>query len=74
MDKALILAEGLYHSTDAKTAHGLVRLSNRYKIVGVIDSQFAGKDAGEVLDGKPRGIKIYASLKEALNEHKDFKF
>lgn len=74
MDRALILAEGLYHSTDAKTAHGLVRLSNRYKVVGVIDSQFAGRDAGEVLDGRPRGIKIYASLREALSEQKDVKY
>ncbi|QOJ78670.1 DUF1611 domain-containing protein [Infirmifilum lucidum] len=72
-DKALILAEGLYNSTDGKTAHGLVRKSLRYKIAGVIDSTLAGHDAGEVLDGRPRGIKIYASLEEALEEHPDTK-
>ncbi len=48
--EALILAEGKYDTSDAKTAHGLVRKSMRYKIVGVIDSRFAGMDAGEVLD------------------------
>lgn len=72
--EALILAEGLYSTNYAKTAHGLVRKSERYKIVGVIDSEFAGMDAGEVLDGKPRGIKIYSSLSEALEEHPETKF
>ncbi|MEZ0346801.1 MAG: DUF1611 domain-containing protein [Infirmifilum sp.] len=73
-DKALILAEGLYASTDGKTAHGLVRKSLKYKIVGVIDSTLSGRDAGEVLDGKPRGIKIYSNLSEALQEHPDVKY
>ncbi|MEM2678063.1 MAG: DUF1611 domain-containing protein, partial [Thermofilaceae archaeon] len=72
--KAVILAEGSYATTDAKTAHGLVRRSERYKIVGVIDSRLAGRDAGEVLDGKRRGIRIYASLEEALKEHPDVKY
>ena len=71
--EALILAEGKYDTSDAKTAHGLVRKSMRYKIVGVIDSRFAGMDAGEVLDGKRRGIKIYRSLDEALNERPNVK-
>jgi len=72
--KALILAEGLYGTTDGKTAHGLVRKSLRFRIVGVIDSTLAGRDAGEVLDGRPRGIKIYGSLEEALAEHPDAKY
>ena len=74
MENALILCEGLYTTSDAKTAHGLVRYSTRYKIVGVIDSSLAGKDAGEVLDGIYRGIKIYKDLKEALKENKDVKY
>jgi uncharacterized NAD-dependent epimerase/dehydratase family protein len=73
-EEALILAEGLYATTDGKTAHGLVRKSLRYKIVGVIDSTLAGRDAGEALDGRPRGIKIYASLREALREHPEAKW
>lgn len=67
--KALILAEGVYGSTDGKTAHGLVRRSERFEVLGVIDSEYAGMDAGVVLDGKPRGIKVYSSLEEALSEH-----
>jgi len=72
--EAVILAEGLYATTDAKTAHGLVRKSSKYRIVGVIDSKLAGRDAGEVLDGVRRGIRIYASLEEALREHPDVKY
>ncbi|MGC8647383.1 MAG: DUF1611 domain-containing protein [Candidatus Micrarchaeia archaeon] len=63
---ALILAEGLYGSTYGKTAHGLVRYSKRYKIIGVIDSNYAGLDAGYVLDGVKRDIPIFKSLDEAL--------
>ncbi|MCS7105453.1 MAG: DUF1611 domain-containing protein [Thermofilaceae archaeon] len=73
-EKALILAEGFYATTDAKTAHGLVRRSDRLVIVGVIDSKLAGRDAGEVIDGRRRGIKIYSSLEEALLEHPDVKY
>ena len=74
MDEAVVLTEGLFKSTDAKTAHGLIRHSYRYKIVGVIDSSFAGKDAGELLDGIKRDIKIYASLKDAMNENPNIKY
>lgn len=66
MEKALILAEGLFSTTDGKTAHGLVRYSRRYEIVGVIDSTLAGMDAGEVLEGKPCGVKIFSNLRQAL--------
>ena len=69
MVDALILAEGRYDTSDAKTAHGLMRKSMRYRIVGVIDSKYAGRDAGEVLDGIRRDIMIYESLEEALREN-----
>ncbi|KAA9346666.1 DUF1611 domain-containing protein [Larkinella humicola] len=65
-DRALLLTNGLLASPDAKTAHGLIRDSERYTIAGVIDPPTAGRDAGEVLDGKPRQIPVFASLEEAL--------
>jgi len=74
MEKALILAEGRYNTSDGKTAHGLVRYSQRYQIVGVVDSTLAGKDAGEVLDGVYRGIPIYGSFEEAIAENPDVKY
>jgi uncharacterized NAD-dependent epimerase/dehydratase family protein len=61
---AIILTGGYLDSISAKTAHGLIRGTDRFKIVGVIDSKHPGKDAGEVLDGKHRNIPVYASLAE----------
>ena len=66
MERAIILVDGYFDSIDGKTAHGLIRYSKRWRIVGVIDSKYAGKDAGEILDGIPRGIPIFSSLDEAL--------
>jgi len=63
---ALVLCEGKFSSDDGKTAHGLVRHTDRYQIVGVIDSTLAGHDAGEVLDGISNGIPIVASLADGI--------
>ena len=63
---ALILCEGLYGVRNGKTAHGLVRFSRRYTLRAVIDSALNGRDAGEALDGKHRGIPIIASFEEGL--------
>ncbi|MEM0128475.1 MAG: DUF1611 domain-containing protein [Thermoplasmatales archaeon] len=65
-ERAVILAEKVFSSTYGKTAHGLIRYSGRYKIVAVIDSQLKGMDAGEYLEGKPKGIPIVGSLEESL--------
>lgn len=65
-NNALILTNGLLSTNDAKTAHGLIRGTERYTIVGVIDAPTAGQDAGEVLDGKNRNIPIFSSLSESL--------
>lgn len=63
---ALILTQGKLHSPNAKTAHGLIRGGSRFSIVGIVDEVHAGEDAGAVLDGRPRNIPVYASLKAAL--------
>ncbi len=65
-ESAIVLAEGLYRSGDAKTAHGLVRGPSRWPVAGVIDSTCAGADAGELLDGTRRGVPVFASLAQAL--------
>src|SRR5256886_16047821 len=66
MERAIILCDGYFGQSTGKTANGLVRYSKRYEIVGVIDHTKAGRDAGEVLDGKANGIPIVGSLKEAI--------
>jgi uncharacterized NAD-dependent epimerase/dehydratase family protein len=64
---AVVYCEGSFTSTYGKTAHGLVRRTNRYHILSVIDSTCAGRDAGELLDGRPNNIPIHKNLKEALD-------
>lgn len=59
---AIVLTGGLFEKPHGKTAHGLVRGTERFRILAVIDEVSAGKDAGEVLDGIPRQIPIIESL------------
>ena len=63
---ALLYCEGWFGLPSGKTANGLVRLTERYLIVGVLDSRYAGRDAGEVLDGTPKGIPVFSGLESAL--------
>lgn len=64
---ALVYCENEFGLVDGKTAAGLVRHSEIYTIVGVIDSSLAGKDAGEELGDKKSNIPIFANLDEALS-------
>ncbi len=64
--KAIILTAGVLDSPHAKTAHGLIRSTDRYHILALIDQKFAGKDAGESLDGIHRNIPIYANIADFL--------
>ena len=63
---AIVYCEGAFNTTNGKTAHGLVRFSERYKVIAVIDSQYAGRDALDVLDGRNAGIPVVSSLVEAI--------
>ncbi|AKD55418.1 DUF1611 domain-containing protein [Spirosoma radiotolerans] len=65
-EQAILLTDGLLTTNDAKTAHGLIRGTDRYTIAGVVDAPTAGQDAGAVLDGQPRGIPIFSSVEQAL--------
>src|SRR5438093_3657517 len=56
----------IFRSEHGKNGERLVRYSKRYSIAGVIDHTKAGRDAGDVLDGKPNGVPIVAGLKEAV--------
>ena len=64
--RAILYCEGAFRTPNGKTAHGLVRRTRRYEVVAVIDSSCAGDDAGQVLDGKPRGIPLVSSVGAAL--------
>ncbi len=64
---ALIYCEDHFGTMDGKTANGLIRSSQKYQIVGVIDSSKAGMDTGDVLEGKRNGIPIFSSFEDALD-------
>lgn len=65
---AIVYCEGNFAAIDGKTANGLVRHSERYEILSVIDSEKAGLDAGMVLDDQPNGIPICRDLAESLEK------
>ena len=62
---AIVYCEGAFGTTNGKTAHGLIRRSRRYKVLAVVDSVQAEKDAGEVLDGRFAGIPIEKDVMSA---------
>jgi len=62
---AVVYCEGAFDTPNGKTAHGLVRRSRRYRVMSVIDSRHAGGDAGEILDGRKKGIPVLADLAAA---------
>lgn len=64
---AIVYCDGAFDTTNGKTAHGLVRRTERYRVLSVIDEHLAGNDAGAVLDGKPNGIPLVGNLEEALD-------
>ncbi len=63
---AIVYCEGHFGRINGKTANGLVRHSEKYEILSVIDSEKAGQDAGEILDDEPNGISVFLDLDEAL--------
>lgn len=63
---AIVYCEGNFGAIDGKTANGLVRQSEKYEILSVIDSEKAGLDTGMVLEDVPNGIPICRDLADAL--------
>lgn len=63
---AIVYCEANFGGIDGKTANGLVRYSEKYEILSIIDSEKAGLDAGSVLDNEPNGIPIFRDLADAL--------
>ena len=75
MNNAVVLTNGLLKSSDAKTAHGLIRGTERFTIIGIIDNEeTAGQDAGVLLDGKNRNIPVFASFNTAIDELNNIHF
>ena len=65
--QAIIYCEGAFSTPNGKTAHGLIRRSERYRILSVVDSVHAGEDAGTILDNQPNNIPIHQDIEHAVN-------
>jgi len=63
---AVVYCEANFGSIDGKTANGLVRHSENYKILSVIDSKNAGLDSGVVLGEERNNIPICTDLSDAI--------
>lgn len=68
---AIVYCDNQFGKMDGKVTNGLVRHSEKYEIVGIIDSSTAGMDAGEYLDGVKNGIPIFRNMNEAINKLED---
>ncbi len=63
---AVVYCEGGLRSPLGKTTHGLLRYSDRYVIVGVIDSTAAGRDAGTIVGAAATGVPVSPDISTAL--------
>jgi uncharacterized NAD-dependent epimerase/dehydratase family protein len=66
-EPAVVFTDGLLARDFAKTCHGLLRGSARFRVVAVLDHEHAGKDAGSVMDGRRLGVPVHASLDAYLD-------
>jgi len=67
MDKAIVFTHNLLAENFAKTCHGLLRGTERFEILSVIDAAHESKDAGTVLNGSPLGIPVHSSIAQFFN-------
>lgn len=68
---AIVITGGYLASSNAKTAHGLIRGTERFNILAIIDEKFPGADAGEILDKRKRNIPVYGTIADALKTIKE---
>ncbi|HEX7048051.1 MAG TPA: DUF1611 domain-containing protein [Gammaproteobacteria bacterium] len=67
-ETAIVYCEANFSAIDGKTANGLVRHSEKYEILSVIDSEKAGLDTGMVLDNEANGIPVCFDLADSLSQ------
>jgi uncharacterized NAD-dependent epimerase/dehydratase family protein len=65
-EDAVVLTNGWLKDLRAKTAHGLLHESLRFRILALVDPVYAGNDAGEVLNLAKMNIPIYRSVVESI--------
>jgi uncharacterized NAD-dependent epimerase/dehydratase family protein len=65
-EAAILVGDELLRTSYGKTAHGLLRKSDRFEIVGVVQSGTPTGDAGELIGVGPLGIPLTGSVSQAL--------
>jgi len=64
---AIVFAEGAFGRTAGKTANGVVKQSELFRVGAVVDSTASGRDAGQVLGAElDSTVPVVESMKEAL--------
>ena len=64
--RAILFCEGALGTTNGKTAHGLLRRSERYEILSVVDSTNQGEMTSHLLRGCRFDVPVLASVQEAV--------
>jgi uncharacterized NAD-dependent epimerase/dehydratase family protein len=70
---AIVYCDEAFNTPNGKTAHGLVRFTERYNVIAVIDKIHAGSDALMVLDGKQGDIPVVKTLEKGIDYAKEKK-
>ena len=70
----LIATDNLFLTNNAKTAHGLLRGSNRFHVLAVLDEENKHADAGQLLDGSHRNIPVLGTVDEAIKQFKNIDY
>ncbi|KYK21761.1 hypothetical protein AYK24_03120 [Thermoplasmatales archaeon SG8-52-4] len=66
--RAIVYSDRFFNSANGKTAHGLVRFSQRFDVTCVVDTTLTEGDAGKILDGVKRNIPLYNNLKKSFDK------
>ncbi len=64
--KAIVYSENQFGKNDGKVANGLLRHSEKYEIIGIIDSSKAHQMAENILEGETNETPIFSSIDSAL--------
>ena len=63
---ALVYSGGLLDDLHAKTAHGLLRLSDRFEILGVIDHKHHNQMSDDIVSHCAKNVPIFKNLAQSL--------
>ncbi len=67
--RAIILTDGLLSHSSAKTAHGLIRGTDRFNIVGIIDADHVNHNLSSIVGQRIPEIPVYRSVSEAISRY-----